>query len=457
MNSKASIEPFGELSAEPLSRTSKGQILLIALVVVVILLGVAFAFINLSISQNRQTIQSAQSSGSEQIAKAGLDMVRMVLLNGYSNKWNDELLSSVNNQAIYNPADAPINAGTNPALFQWARDIRYDNGRYWAIVTDNNDGDGNLMADIDDKVQVRIRGFIPSANTSGTNVESIISAILRYRPPVYTPDVAITSGGSLKLFGNATVSGTNGTIYANDNVEVAGSAFVLQDVYSTGNITAGGGNIGGTSYPGSMPAEIPSISPSAYASLADYILEQDGKVYDKDNVLMGDASISQVLGWDFSGGEWKYNSSNNNNGTFYVTNGVDVDISGSPGSTASPWEITLLATGDVKISGSPVMKPDSPGVCILAEKDLTISGNLTVKDGLVATHEQMSITGSVDITGVIVAEDAVNTADSSITPTGKAIDVNISGSATITYNGGLTTFLDLGDPAVVVLALKKEK
>jgi hypothetical protein len=435
----------------PLRTGERGAALFISLIVLFMVLAISVSYSELTFTQNKAVNSAINYATASETVMAGFDMTRVVLGTGHSNGWDDELVTSNNNKATYSEGDAPLTVGTSTAGFQWARKIAYENGWFVTEIIDNNDGDGDLLNDFDSKVIIKVTSQLPDGSISE------VQSLVRYLPPVYEPDTAIVTNGTLQLDGNATITGTNGTIYANDDVEIKGAAVVLQDVYSTGTVT-GDEKVGGTCYEGAAPTDVPGITPSDYANLMDYRMASDGKIYTAAGALVGNAAAGQVLGWDFitAGGknEWKYNAAACNNGTFYVEGARDVDIAGSPGSIAVPWQLTLLATGNVKITGSPVMTPDETGVCIMAGKDISCAGNLTVLDGVVGCHEQMEIAGSVNIQGNLVIEDATDSVGSLVTLKPNAFDVAIGGSAIINYNGGLTTFLEAGDPCLVIMGLK---
>ncbi|MBI4833198.1 MAG: hypothetical protein HY811_00030 [Planctomycetes bacterium] len=435
----------------PCTRTVQGSALFISLIVLFMVLAISVTYSELTINQNKAVNSTINYATASETVMAGFDMTRVVLSTGHGNGWDDELTASYNNLATYSEGDAPLMVGTSTAGFQWARKIAYEDGWFITEIIDNDDGDGNILNDFDSKITIKVTSMLPDGSISE------VQSLVRYLPPVYEPDTAIVTNGTLQLDGNATITGTNGTIYANDDVEIKGSAVVLQDVYSTGTVT-GDEKVGGECYEGAAPTDVPGITPSDYANLKDYRMAADGKIYTAAGGLVGDATSGRVLGWDFitAGGknEWKYNDNIVHNGTFYVEGGRDVDIAGSPGSIGVPWQLTLLATGNVKITGSPVMMPDETGVCIMAGKDISCAGNLTVLNGVVGCHEQMEISGSVNIQGNLVIEDAIDSAGSLVTLKPNAFDVAIGGSATINYNGGLTTFLEAGDPCLRIMGLK---
>lgn len=439
-----------------LTNNNKGSALVVALIIMVLVTAFSVSYTQITMSQNELVTTSLDFETANQSANAGFDMSRVVLTTGHDTVplgWDDELTACISNKASYDPGASPLTVDTSTSGFQWYRKISYAGGYFIAEITNNTDG-GGAADDRDDTIILTINAVLSNGK------EAQIQALIRYKPPIYEPQNAVETNGTLGLSGNVAILGDQGSIYANDNIEISGSSSVAQDVYSTGTIN-NKGTVGGGTYPGSPATDVPSISPTQYASLADYELRVNGDVYSTTGmVVVGTATkFNEVLGWKYDGGQWQYNSNVSYNGTYYVLGDKDVWVGGSPGSDADPWDVTLLVTGDVTIKGSPVMAPDSTGVVLLAGKDLVVAGGgrMKVVNGLVAAHEQIGIQGTLDLTGVLVAEDGPQTVDSLIEPGGKALDVEISGNVKITYNGGLTTFLQAGDPYLKVLGFKKLK
>ena len=314
-----------------------------------------------------------------------------------------------------------------------------------ATVTNNNDG-GGALNDTDDIVTLTV--IYTATNNSVTKVQ----ALVRYKPPVYEPDSAIVTGGALTLGGSSTVSGSQGEIYATGDVTITGSASVSQDVYTAGDITGGDP---AKNHPDSPAPEVPPISPSAYASLADYELRENGDVYSKTiSAVIGNAATATTAGWNYTSGTKTWNNKNTPlNGTFYVVNG-NIELVGNVG----PWQATLLVNGTstttgkvfIKGTGSETtnMTPDEDSVAILAYNNIEIIGNFGC-DGLVGTHEQISISGNASVNGSIVAESATRGVD--------GVSVVGSGNANVTYNGGMTTFISSGDEYIMIKGFKKLK
>jgi hypothetical protein len=122
------------------------------------------------------------------------------------------------------------------------------------------------------------------------------------------------------------------------------------------------------------------------------------------------------------------NGNNVATGTYYSQTAVTV--SGSPGSNATPAQVSIIAVGSIDISGSPTLRPDAPELLFVTNGDLKISGNLSAEtiEGQILVREQLELAGNPNISGQILIQD-VPSADPLVT-------VNrVHGNPTITYNG----------------------
>ncbi len=78
-----------------------------------------------------------------------------------------------------------------------------------------------------------------------------------------------------------------------------------------------------------------------------------------------------------SDGSWSLNSSTVTAGTYYVEG--DARVSGSPGSTKSPAQISIIAEGSIQISGSPKLDTGYPArLLFVTDEDLKITGTIDV-------------------------------------------------------------------------------
>jgi len=341
------------------------------------------------------------------IAEAGISNGISVLNSGISNGFNDEL--------------------SNGTLLS---SISFADGTYNVTVTDNND-DSNQSTDSDKTI---VLSSIAQKNGAAKEIKVVVT----YE---YNPTNAITTNGDLRINGNPTIAGSGGSVHSNSDLQVVGSPNIAQDATSSGTTTVTGSpTIGGSTLSGTSNEIIPPINPTDFAPYADYRLTSDGKVYDTHGVFVADANSTSWNGWKYksSQSKWSQNSNSTIDGTFYIVG--DVQISGSPGDATTPWQVTIIATGDIDIAGSPniATNPSNPSetknLLFVAGGDIEISGTTSqVWQGIIAAHEQIDVSGNVQLNGCMIAEDAAT--DSNLVKNNQ-----IHGNMTLTYTGLSTPF-----------------
>ena len=316
--------------------------------------------------------------------------------------------------------------------------------QYEAFVMDDDatapdEPGGNLLDDENGRIIIRATGY------ADDDTKAVLEAMIGQLEMG-----AIVVGGDLTISGNVSVDGSSGGVHANGDLSINGGAATM-----SGTVTAAGSYSG--SQPGSGGAgeiEIPSVSASDYVSHADFILTSAGTMTDPAGTVLcntavggggkGGATTCNDWSFDSGSGEWSVgNGSTPTDGTYYVEG--PVKITGSPGTGgggkgkggksakgAGPVQISIIAEGSIDISGSPTIAADTPGLLFVTDGDLEISGSLdtTSGGGQMLVHEQAKITGNVSLSGQILVEDAPSVDD--------LVTANVlSGSATLSYNGGL--------------------
>ena len=456
--------------------SKKGTILVLVMIITAMIAAMAMAYLATTTTQNTHLQGNIDYDTARQTCKSGMEMSKISLVTGHDTAatpwtwnntvagqsgWDDELQACSTN-ASYTPTS--IEDGAVIANFKWAVPFNYHGTYYKAILTDNDDGDSNLLNDNDDTVILTAYASDPGATDYAFGrYQSQMQVLVRYRRELYAPDSAIVTGGALKMWGSSTVEGDQGIIYATGQVDISGCSgdpAVSQGIYTPG-IILGDEKVGGAgAHEGASAPEVPSVNPSEYFDLADFDLWENGEVYSKVDgawVLLGTADGSTaVAGWKYDIGTktWS-NSGEPDSGTVYVQNG-NVELTGNIGGSDKAWVGTLLVngtgtadgTGNVTLAGTgnTIMTPDSGGIAVMTMGNISGSGNMTVDNGLVAAHEQITISGNMDVTGSLLAE--------SYTYGAYGLAVTGFGSAKVTYNGGLTTILRDGDPYIKIMCLK---
>lgn len=312
-------------------------------------------------------------------------------------------------------------------------DFRYDARIFDDDFTDAGDPlageNGDLTDDVNQTLIIRATGYGPD-NTQVT-LEALISTF---------PMPAIATNSDLTVSGNFSVLGASGSVHTNEDLTGDGSTGTID-----GTATASGEydyddeDIAGTGGAARIP--IPTIAASDYEVFADFILQSDGTMLTVATgaVCVWDAG-SSCNNWDFdsgTGGWSRTSNSNTGSGTYYVQG--PASISGSPGSSKDPLQISVIAEGSISLSGSPSLQPATPDLLFVTDGDLKIIGNTEIEldglsslevDGKMLAHEQIEIGGTSNLHGQLIAEDATNN-DNLVTFN------HIHGNATITYDGGL--------------------
>jgi hypothetical protein len=236
------------------------------------------------------------------------------------------------------------------------------------------------------------------------------------------------------------VLGSSGSIHTNEDLTGNGNAGTIDGTATaSGDYDYDDDDIAGTGGAARIP--IPTIAASDYEVFADFILKSDGTMVTvATGVVCTWTSKTPCNNWDFdsgTGGWSRTSNSNTGSGTYYVQG--PVSISGSPGSSKDPLQISVIAEGSISITGSPSLQPATPDLLFVTDGDLKILGDTDIElDGLselevqgkMLAHEQIEVGGNSSLYGQIIAEDAAN--DSNVVTAN-----HIHGNASITYNGGL--------------------
>ncbi len=269
---------------------------------------------------------------------------------------------------------------------------------YEALILDDEadapDEDGNLVNDINETLIVRATGYGP--DDTMVVLEALIAP---------APLGAIVTNGDLEISGSVTVDGTNSDIHSNGDLDISGGGSDIE-----GTVTASGTYTGSPAGSGgAAPIPLPTISASDYLHYADFILTSSGTMTNQaGTVLCTWSGGTPCNNWDFDSGigEWSFGSSAPATGSYYVEGSVK--ISGSPGSAATPMQITIIAEDSIDMSGSPDIIPGTPELLFVTDGDLEITGGLDIIDplttqGQILVHEQVNLAGNPTIGGQLRA------------------------------------------------------
>jgi len=409
--------------------SERGVALITALLLLVLLGGISLVAMNYSsmdISRNKKYVQSREAF---YMAEAGIQKA-LYLLN-YDGSENSPGYASNGMTAVINSL-VTDNASD-------LTNVSFNGGTYDVTVQDNDDGDGNTAADVDNTVILLATG---TRNDVTVTIRALIGRTL------YKAKHAITTQGNLGGAGSFTVSGSNGSVHSNGSVDISGSANTITQGATATFVCEGEGCVAG----GVAPESIPIVSPSAFASYANYKLKTDGTIYEVATGITysqanpgadwigsdaGSTNGQAKFGaWSYSsggGGYWKVNSATQAaNGMYYSEDDVKVQ------NTPSGWETTILSEGYIDFSaGGDIVNyknashtADIQNLFLVAKTDIEFSGNPSnVIEGIIACQEQLSVSGTVSLQGYVVSADIAD-AENLVSP-----ESTISGNMSIEYNG----------------------
>jgi hypothetical protein len=300
-----------------------------------------------------------------------------------------------------------------------------------AILDDDANGvgeNGDPLNDVNDVLVVRATG------TSRDGTKVVLEALIS---PLSLP--AIVTNGDLTLQGNASIEGSQGSVHANGDLTLDGTSVGISgNASSSGELDCNDpcDQVDGNATEGSPEIPVPAVHASDYFAWADYVLKADGTMTDPGGTVLctsnGKTSCND-WDWDSGTGSWSLTSNNTTAGTYYVEG--DVSVSGSPGTTKNPAQISIIAEGSIEIAGSPKLQPHSPELLFVTDEDLKITGTIdtvgeaALVQGQMLVRGQVSILGNASLDGQLLVEDV---------DVGDLVTSNtLGGSVVITYAGGL--------------------
>ena len=331
------------------------------------------------------------------------------------------------------------------------------------------------------------------------------------------PQAAVLVDGDLNLAGNASLSGLVGSAHSNGDIALGNTTSASGFVAASGTVTPAPtpsntsqitdchlptGTPPGTSCAnsgsGQPPRTIPQVIPlesypkseydlcatGAFGEIrggpnhsttpnmgADAVAKSGDELPCAGPVIQTLTNLNPIFnGFRLQSGTWQYTTTATFNGVYYAKLS-GIDIGGSPGSTASPWQVTLItdctpmgttlaaaktaelaahtthtATCDISATGGARMRSHIKAYPLLmaSGRDLDLRGNPSNPggfEGVMAAHEQFAIAGNSSYTGVLLANSEVHTNASPVGSqcpgTGFSFCNNIQGNPNITYDGNL--------------------
>jgi hypothetical protein len=486
-------------------RAQRGSALLIVTILVMVLSGLAGAYMTMSWEEHRATMHTSAEIHCRQAAASGLDRTRrllfeireageswdealevsrdLVVQSGYASETRSTPSYAMDGDAcesgslgvnayklsVIQGTVLPASTDTDLAPKEFFG-LNYVNGDtlYNILLADDVDdkdeyGKDDPLVDANDQVVVYVTVASPAEVQPGEirKILGVYRAYVYYKPPGFVPEHAIIINGNLLMGGSPSVQGLMGSVHANGDLKINGGSSM---VISTAGSATGSISFSGTPpepehgwNSNASPVPIPRIDPNEHIDKATWLLKSDGSVYDNTTIpptLVASGTWSGFT-FDTKKGAWS-----KNNGTVPPAGAIFIDgsVTITGGGTASdPWQTTLLVNGTIDMSGNAYITPYLKGVTMMAYGDIELSGNSKAApelNGLVATHEQIDIQGTPSFRGTVLAEDAADVfPDVTTTSKAGAVDaMDIMGNFSLTYDGGMETFLVAGGTSVALRA-----
>ena len=437
-----------------------GVALIMVLIALFVITLLGFALTGMGMVAMTMTTNDREGAEAFYIADAGIEHAKALLL---SQGWNsfdgflqagdgvacsgDELATAPGLPTIITAPYAPV-AELVPAAGRPFPPA----GTYWVAVCDdhqvesttNNPPDlpnNDPNADVNGTILVRSTGIGRDGATA--TLEILLG---RRELP------ALLVCGSLRLNGNPEIMGDAGGIHADGTLEINGNPCAEQYFSSSGSINQSGTPQGGAACSagaedlrsGEEPIDCPVMDFPGLRPQADYILANDGNIYDQG----GNPVVLPGWNWDPGGVRWVAGN-DIPQGTYYAEGSIN--ISGNPGSGppgTPPLPLTLIADGYVEISGNPTIIPKiggSPPYAVVAGTDLKMNGNpANAYTGVFYAGDQIDFGGNPQIQGQVIAAnqgdcgypcDPGDPNENRVELDGDGF-MSVSGNPSITYDGG---------------------
>ena len=436
------------------SHSPPGMALAPALVILTVLLIFGLAMLTLAFNETQIAASSRDAVQALHLADAGVELARLELqrrLDTIAGKTDFDAELTTNGGYLFGGPGAYATHIVNGATV----------GEYRVRITDNTEGATPPDNDDQDKVvwlasdaRVITRGHTVRRSVQALVVPTSLGAFVM-GCDANTPAEATT----LTISGNPTIAGSQGSVHSNCNLTTTGTTSVAQNITAVGDLSLSASTTnGGIRDPDAPPIPLPVVNPADFKSLADYVLRGDGKVFQQtspgvfievhDAATQGDTwpgGSNESWQWtDKSGSQrrWQFSGSQVHplllNKAFYFekapgTDANNVSVSGSPPSGTGTWQVTIIGEGHIDISGNPDLRAadGKQNLLFIAGTDVKIGGNFTstfVGGGVIAAHEQISVSGNPTVTGFFLAENAAHSST-------LVTNTFVSGNPVITYDG----------------------
>lgn len=257
---------------------------------------------------------------------------------------------------------------------------------------------GSIYDDANKKIVIRAIGY--GRNKSTVTLEGMVTRAQL---------AGIVVGGNLQMSGAAsTVTGTGGSVHANQSVDVNGLSTVAGTLSAVGAIV--GNPIADSILPGQRAVDIPPINSADFLRFADWKLLATGEVQRKVGgvwttmcTAVGAACAAAPYGVTKLGATWTIKASPVSSGRYYAEGNVQ-----SGGNLSN---VTIYATGNIDIGNNDVLiaAANADGVALVADGNITVGGGAQIT-GSIYARETVDFGGNHHILGQVVAENRSNPA-----------------------------------------------
>lgn len=399
-------------------RARRGAALPAALFGLVTITVLASAIFAASTVQSSSTKNREHSARALQLAEDGLAHAVTVLRDTLKGQPFTRLLRGSDNSTTANADDGRVTGfGMSSAITIPVAGRSFDGGSYTALVYDDDDGDGNLRADVNFRVKLRCDATTTDGGKASLEVVLGVDVL-----------PAIAANGSLTMANNAKALGYCGAVHANDDLTLSGTGTVVASTVTASDQVSGTtkDSLGAAKSPigGRPPVEIPAMTYAQFCGTpgtnattnfndVELWLTSTGVLYRKGiatGVTSAISSTTKYHGWWYTAGTstWSFTSG----GTPAPVPGKvciegNVEMSGNIGSATIPFQISVIATGSVRVSGTPYLTPaTTDSIGIVSGGDVSIAGNPSAGaisyEGLIYAHSQCLGTGSATMRGQLL-------------------------------------------------------
>lgn len=292
-------------------------------------------------------------------------------------------------------------------------------------------------------------------------------SLIEFVEAIYSPEGALITEGTMRMEGNFTVSGTMGSVQANEDVLLGPPPYTTPQPGTVSIAINAGANLQGSLTttpagglnPGAPGVDVPDINVKDYYNTATVVLTSNGKIVDRVTgaVLNGQPGYTG-LSYQAASGTWKLAGNTAVAANVYYVEG-NFEATGQ-GNQQQRY-MTILAEGSVTMTGNYKMEayrsdPSNPATSnntlAIAMGDIEVGGNANsgaTRQGVMYAREQWKIHGTPDINGSIIGKNIADNFSKVSNQSGVTPDATFSGNPMVKYNGMKTIIKNFKDTVFI--------